>query len=78
MVSYFISSKKNMSYIPYIDFKLYGNIVIPSWVDLDQCHLQKLDNHVITTKWEFSPNIRAHEGKIAKHRTKRSCNRFCI
>jgi len=35
MVSYLNSAKKNTSDILYIDFKLYGNIFIHSWVDLD-------------------------------------------
>ena len=35
MVSYLKSVKKHVSDILYIDFKLYSNVVIPSWVDLD-------------------------------------------
>jgi hypothetical protein len=38
MVSYLKSSRKHTSDISYIDFKLYSNIVVPSWVDLvDSC-----------------------------------------
>jgi hypothetical protein len=37
MVSYIKNIKKNASDITYIDFKLYSNIVVPSWVDLDPC-----------------------------------------
>jgi hypothetical protein len=37
MVSYLKSVEKHMSDIPYIAFKLYSNIVVPSWVDLDPC-----------------------------------------
>ena len=35
MVYYHNSVKKNASNIPYIDFKLYDNIVVSSWVELD-------------------------------------------
>jgi hypothetical protein len=37
MVSYLKSDEKNVSNIPYIDFKLYSSILVPSWVDLDPC-----------------------------------------
>ena len=37
MVSYIKSVEKHASDIPYIAFKLYSNIVVPSWVDLDPC-----------------------------------------
>jgi hypothetical protein len=37
MVSYLKSLKKHASDIPYIVFKLYNNIVVPSSVYLDAC-----------------------------------------
>jgi hypothetical protein len=37
MVSYLKSVEKHVYDIPYISFKLYNNIVVPSWVDLDPC-----------------------------------------
>jgi hypothetical protein len=37
MVSYLKSVEKHVSDIPYIAFKLYNNIFVPSWVDLDPC-----------------------------------------
>jgi hypothetical protein len=37
MVIYLISSKKHASDIPYIDFKLHNNNVIPSWEYLEPC-----------------------------------------
>ena len=35
MVSYLKSVEKHIPDIPYIDFKLYNNIVVPNWVDFD-------------------------------------------
>jgi hypothetical protein len=37
MVKYLSSDEKHMYGIPYITFKLYNNMVVPSWVDLDPC-----------------------------------------
>lgn len=37
MVNYLRIVKKHAFDIPYIAFKLYSNIVVLSWVDLDPC-----------------------------------------
>ena len=37
MVTYLSSVEKHMYGIPYIDFRLYNNIVSPNWVDMDPC-----------------------------------------
>jgi hypothetical protein len=36
-VSYLSSVEQHVFDIPYIPFKLYSNIVVPNWVDLDPC-----------------------------------------
>jgi hypothetical protein len=43
MVSYLKSVEKHAFDIPYIDFKLYSNIVVPSWVDLDPLSKERGD-----------------------------------
>jgi hypothetical protein len=37
MVSYLGGAKKHVSGILYIAFKLYNNIFVPNWVDLNLC-----------------------------------------
>ena len=36
MVSYLKITEKHMLDMPYIDFKLYSNIFVPTWIDFDQ------------------------------------------
>jgi hypothetical protein len=65
MVSYLKSVEKHTFDIPSIVFKLYNNIVVPSWVDLDPCTRPKTgvveENFRISNKVSMtstsSPNV---------------------